>query len=80
MQRIKLGALEAMRLHESVGQLVDPRWRSADQNAGYCSWVFNRRCPACKALLGESQADQVLDKATAAEAELEAVFRGLGVG
>lgn len=36
--------------------------------------------PACKALLGESQADQVLDKATAAEAELEAVFRGLGVG
>src|SRR5579859_581445 len=33
VQRIKLGALEAMRLRESVGQLGDSRWRSADQNA-----------------------------------------------
>jgi hypothetical protein len=35
--------------------------------------------PACKALVGESQAGQVLAKAAAAEAELEAVFCGLGV-
>src|ERR1700726_4733317 len=36
--------------------------------------------PEGKALVGESQADQARDKAAAAEVELEAVFRGLGVG
>jgi hypothetical protein len=81
VQRIKLGALEAMRLRESVGQLADPRWRSADQNAlGILLVGVEPPLPECKALVGESQAGQVLAKAAAAEAELEAVFRGLGIG
>jgi hypothetical protein len=78
VQRIKLSALEAVRLRESVGQPAGPRWKSADQNAlGILLVGVEPPLPACKALVGESQAGQVLDKAAAAEAELETVFRGL---
>jgi len=81
VQRIKLGALEAMRLRESVGQQANPRWRSADQNAlGILLVGVEPPLPKCKALVGESQAGQVLNMAVAAEAELETVFHGLGVG
>ena len=57
MQRIKLGALEAMRLRKSVGQPADLRWKSADQNAlGILLVGVEPPLPACKALVGESQA------------------------
>jgi hypothetical protein len=80
VQRIKLSALEAMSL-ESVGQALSPRWRSADQNAlGILLVGVEPPLPKCKALVGESQAGQVLAKANAAEAELDTVFHGLGVG
>ena len=63
VQRIKLSALEADRL-ESVGQALSPRWRSADQNALGILLVGVESPPKCKALVGESQAGQVLAKAT----------------
>lgn len=80
VQRIKLSALEAWHV-QSIAQEVNPRWRTADQNAlGILLVGVEPPLPECKALVGESHARQVLAKAVAAEAELETVFHNLGVG
>lgn len=80
VQRIKLSALEAEHL-QAATQAVNRPWRCQDQNAlGILLVGIEPPLPKCKALVGESQAGQVLNMAVAAEAELETVFHGLGVG
>lgn len=85
VQRILVSALQAMDSDLSVSTesmtpyLAQARWRSAEQNMlGVLLVGVEPPLPQCKALVGESQAGQVITAARAADAELAAVFHDLG--
>jgi hypothetical protein len=84
VQRILLSALQAMDSDLSASAesmtpyLAKARWRSAEQNMlGVLLVGVEPPLPKCKALVGESQAGQVVAAARVADAELAAVFHNL---